>query len=89
MAIKQKMIIDDDDARASCYTEGNTIIAFNQSNMPALIEVYDVNDEYVTFASNVSYMKLTNKVYYAPSGRAYFKHHGTRYYLDECMTMGL
>lgn len=72
------------------YTKGSTVKAFNQSNYPILIEVYDVNEDYVTFASNINHLKTCNKVKYETStGRAYFQHYGQKYYLDECMTVGL
>ncbi len=72
------------------YTKGNIVKAFNQSNYPILIEVYEVNEEYVTFASNINKLETCNKVKYETStGRAYFQHYGQKYYLDECMTTGL
>jgi hypothetical protein len=72
------------------YTEGREVVAFNQSGYPVLIEVYDVNEDYVTFASNINKLETCNKVKYETStGRAYFQHYGQKYYLDECMNVGL
>jgi hypothetical protein len=66
----------------------NNIIAFNQSNYPVLIEVYAVNEDHITFKSNISARKCTNNVYVQPiASRAYFLHFGIRYFLDECMTI--
>jgi len=69
-------------------------IATNQTNYPILIEVYEVSDECITFQSfnawnskKMSARRCTNMVYMTIAGRAYFKHFGTRYFLDECMTI--
>jgi len=58
------------------------VIGFNQSNYPLLIEVYEVNEDYVLFASNGSRRVSRSKVQFSGS-RAYFRHYNHRIYLDE------
>jgi len=69
-------------------------IATNQTNYPILIEVYEVNEDFITFQSftatgdKLSARQCSNMIYTTIGGRrAYFKHFGRRYFLDECMTI--
>jgi hypothetical protein len=62
---------------------------------PIIIEIYSIDhgiDEKVTFRSfgingrTMSARKCTNTIYTSPrDGRAYFKHFGARYYLDNAI----
>lgn len=70
------------------YTKGNTVIAFNQSNYPVLIEIYEIGEDYVKFASNISNKVIISKTRYeGKTDRFYFMHFGVRYYFDETMTV--
>jgi hypothetical protein len=72
------------------YTNDKEIVAFNQSNYPILIEVYVADENYISFKSNISARVCTNNVLYELStDRAYFKHFGAKYYINECMTVGM
>ena len=65
---------------------------------PIVIEIYSIDhgiDEKITFRSfdidgrPMSGRKCTNTIYTSPrDGRAYFKHFGARYYLDEAIMAG-
>jgi hypothetical protein len=70
------------------YVKGKEVVAFNQSNYPVMVEVFEVNDDYVKFASNLSKKVITSSVKYGTEDRPYFMHHGEKYYLDECMRVG-
>ena len=64
------------------------VVAFNQSNYPVLIEVYEVNEDYVRFASNLSKKQITSSVRWEQgTDRAYFRHYREKYYLDETMVV--
>jgi hypothetical protein len=73
------------------------IIAIIQE-WPMIIEIYSIDhgiNEKVTFRSfdingrTMSARKCTNTIYTSPrDGRAYFKHFGARYYLDNAIMAG-
>lgn len=59
------------------------------------IEIKDIQygiEDYIIFVAGAWCSKKSvhrSKVYYAPSGRDYFRYNGNRIYLDECLRAGI
>lgn len=96
--LREVLGVDKLPAGTEVYTDKpQTPIATNQSNLPFIIEVYDIDeaDLKIHFASYYmngrpcSKRSCSNNIYIDDNERAYFRHLGDKYYLDECLRTGI